>query len=66
MSTTITAPSKEVIEQGENFIARLVGILQNSDKITVNIVYCQTCVADNMVFSTQGGSSINVAIPTTI
>ncbi len=50
----IEPTSKERTEQGEQFIERLLKILQNNDKVTVNIMYCQTCVIENLVNTTCG------------
>ena len=51
--------SKERIEEGEQFIEKLLNILQNNDKVTVNIMYCQTCVIDRLV-TVESGTSYNV------
>ena len=48
MEMKIEPASKERTEQGEQFIERLLKILQNNDKVTVNIMYCQTCVIDSL------------------
>ena len=55
----IEPASKERIEEGEQFIERLLKILQNNDKVTVNIMYCQTCVIDRLV-TVESGTSYNV------
>ena len=55
----IEPASKERTEEGEQFIERLLKILQNNDKVTVNIMYCQTCVIDNLA-SIDYGTSYNV------
>ena len=50
----IEPASKERIEEGEQFIERLLKILQNNDKVTVNVMYCQTCVIDRLVTVESG------------
>ena len=55
----IEPTSKERTEQGEQFIERLLKILQNNDKVTVNVMYCQTCVIDRLV-TVESGTSYNV------
>lgn len=55
----IEPASKERTEQGEQFIERLLKTLQNNDKVTVNIMYCQTCVIDSLA-SIDSGTSYNV------
>lgn len=40
MEMVIEPASKERTEQGEQFIERLLKILQNNDKVTVNVMYC--------------------------
>ena len=42
MEMVIEPASKERIEEGEQFIERLLKILKNNDKVTVNVMYCQT------------------------
>lgn len=59
METVIEPASKERIKEGEQFIERLLKILQNNDKVTVNVMYCQTCVIDNIA-SINSGNSYNV------
>ena len=59
MGMIIEPASKERTEQGEQFIERLLKILQNNDKVTVNIMYCQTCVIDSLA-SIDSGTSYNV------
>lgn len=59
MEMVIEPASKERIEEGEQFIERLLKILQNNDKVTVNIMYCQTCVIDRLV-TVESGTSYNV------
>lgn len=59
MGMIIEPASKERIEEGEQFIERLLKILQNNDKVTVNIMYCQTCVIDRLV-TVESGTSYNV------
>ena len=58
MGMIIEPASKERTEQGEQFIERLLKILQNNDKVTVNIMYCQTCVIDSLA-SIDSGTSYN-------
>ena len=59
MEMKIEPASKERTEQGEQFIERLLKTLQNNDKVTVNIMYCQTCVIDSLA-SIDSGTSYNV------
>lgn len=59
MGMIIEPASKERTEQGEQFIERLLKILQNNDKVTVNIMYCQTYVIDSLA-SIDSGTSYNV------
>ena len=59
MEMKIEPASKERTEQGEQFIERLLKILQNNDKVTDNIMYCQTCVIDSLA-SIDSGTSYNV------
>lgn len=59
MGMIIEPASKERTEQGEQFIERLLKILQNNDKVTVNVMYCQTCVIDRLV-TVESGTSYNV------
>lgn len=59
MGMIIEPASKERVEEGEQFIERLLKILQNNDKVTVNIMYCQTCVIDRLV-TVESGTSYNV------
>lgn len=54
MKMVIEPASKERIEEGEQFIERLLKILQNNDKVTVNVMYCQTCVIDRLVTVESG------------
>ena len=56
MKMKIEPASKERTEEGEQFIERLLKILQNNDKVTVNIMYCQTCVIDNLASIDSGTS----------
>ena len=53
MEMKIEPASKERTEQGEQFIERLL------KKVTVNIMYCQTCVIDSLA-SIDSGTSYNV------
>lgn len=53
MGMIIEPASKERVEEGEQFIERLLKILQNNDKVTVNIMYCQTCVIDKLALLTD-------------
>ena len=59
MGMIIEPASKERVEEGEQFIERLLKILQNNDKVTVNIMYCQTCVIDRLE-TVESGTSYNV------
>ena len=59
MGMIIDPASKERVEEGEQFIERLLKILQNNDKVTVNIMYCQTCVIDRLV-TVESCTSYNV------
>jgi putative acetate kinase len=59
MGMIIEPTSKERTEQGEQFIERLLKLLQNNDKVTVNVMYCQTCVIDSLA-SIESGTSYNV------
>ncbi|RGD50105.1 hypothetical protein DW173_09050 [Bacteroides sp. AM16-13] len=61
MGMIIEPTSKERTEQGEQFIERLLKILQNNDKVTVNIMYCQTCVIDRLV-TVESGTSFNAGL----
>lgn len=56
----IEPASKERVEQGEQFIERLLKILQNNDKVTVNVMYCQTCVIDNLALATGSFEVVNL------
>ena len=57
----IEPASKERTEQGEQFIERLLKLLQNNDKVTVNIMHCQTCVIDRLV-TVESGTSFNAGL----
>ena len=57
----IEPASKERTEQGAQFIERLLKLLQNNDKVTVNIMYCQTCVIDRLV-TVESGTSFNAGL----
>ena len=57
----IEPASKERTEQGEQFIERLLKILQNNDKVTVNVMYCQTCVIDRLV-TVESDTSFNAGL----
>ena len=61
MGMIIEPASKERTEQGEQFIERLLKLLQNNDKVTVNIMYCQTCVIDRLV-TVESGTSFNAGL----
>ena len=61
MEMVIEPASKERTEQGEQFIERLLKILQNNDKVTVNVMYCQTCVIDRLV-TVESGTSFNTGL----
>ena len=61
MEMVIEPASKERTEQGEQFIERLLKILQNNDKVTVNVMYCQTCVIDSLA-SIESGTSYNAGL----
>ena len=61
MGMIIEPASKERTEQGEQFIERLLKLLQNNDKVTVNIMYCQTCVIDRQV-TVESGTSFNAGL----
>lgn len=61
MKMVIEPASKERIEEGEQFIERLLKILQNNDKVTVNVMYCQTCVIDRLV-TVESGTSFNAGL----
>ena len=61
MELVIEPASKERTEQGEQFIERLLKILQNNDKVTVNVMYCQTCVSDRLV-TVVSGTSFNAGL----
>ena len=61
MKMVIEPASKERIEEGEQFIERLLKILQNNDKVTVNVMYCQTCVIDRLV-TVESGNSFNAGL----
>ena len=63
MEMVIEPASKERTEQGEQFIERLLKILQNNDKVTVNVMYCQTCVIDRLV-TVESGTSFNAGLST--
>lgn len=61
MGMIIEPASKERTEQGEQFIERLLKLLQNNDKVTVNIMHCQTCVIDRLV-TVESGTSFNAGL----
>lgn len=61
MEMKIEPASKERTEQGEQFIERLLKLLQNNDKVTVNIMHCQTCVIDRLV-TVESGTSFNAGL----
>ena len=61
MGMIIEPASKERTEEGEQFIERLLKILQNNDKVTVNVMYCQTCVIDRLV-TVESGASFNAGL----
>ena len=61
MGMIIEPASKERTEQGEQFIERLLKLLQNNDKVTVNIMYRQTCVIDRLV-TVESGTSFNAGL----
>ena len=61
MEMKIEHASKERTEQGEQFIERLLKTLQNNDKVTVNIMHCQTCVIDRLV-TVESGTSFNAGL----
>ena len=61
MEMVIEPASKERTEEGERFIERLLKILQNNDKVTVKVMYCQTCVIDRLV-TVESGTSFNAGL----
>ena len=61
MEMKIEPASKERTEQGEQFIERLLKTLQNNDKVTANIMHCQTCVIDRLV-TVESGTSFNAGL----
>ena len=61
MEMKIEPASKELTEQGKQFIERLLKTLQNNDKVTVNFMHCHTCVIDRLV-TVESGTSFNAGL----